>query len=241
MEQMRERGRSDGRTPLDLYSALKKSKGVSVIAEVKKASPSKGLIRPRFHPGEIARDYALGGADAISVLTEREFFLGNEDDLEEVRSQTPQIPILRKDFILEPYQVYEARAMGADAVLLIAAALPQKDLAELYDLAGELGLQCLVEIHNEEEARRAMAIHPAIVGINNRDLSTFAVSLDTTRKLRTLFSGSTCVVSESGIQGREHMREMADMGVDAVLIGETLMRSEQAAEALRELKRYDED
>jgi len=208
--------------------------GVRLIAEVKGASPSAGTIRAEFDPASIARTYAAAGAAAVSVLTDARFFNGADDHLARVRAAV-DVPILRKDFTLDPYQVYEARAIGADAVLLIAAILDRGALAELASLAGDLGMAALVEAHTEPEVRSALAVRAALVGINNRNLDTLETSLDVTRRLRPLVPPDVTVVAESGIEARRDVEEMERLGVAAVLVGTALMRSADPAARVREL------
>ena len=216
----------------------------AVIAEVKKASPSKGLIRADFDPVNIARAYHSGGAAAISVLTDEEFFQGSLSYLTKVR-EVVDLPVLRKDFIIDQYQLFEARAAGADAVLLIVAALDAELLNRLADQAQELGLQCLVEVHDEKEMETALTIGANIIGINNRNLQTFDVSLDTTRNLLSAWTNGSIacgssrrdikIVSESGIFTRADMEMLGSLGTDAVLIGEALMRERNIEAKLKEL------
>jgi len=216
----------------------------AVIAEVKKASPSKGLIRADFDPVAIARAYQAGGAAAISVLTDEKFFQGSLSYLTAVR-EAVDLPVLRKDFIIDQYQLFEARVAGADAVLLIVAALNADLLNRLADLAHELGLQCLVEVHDEKEMETALTIGASVIGINNRNLQTFEVSLDTTRKLLSAWAngplarissrGDVKIVSESGIFTRADMEMLGNLDVDAVLIGEALMRERNIEAKLKEL------
>ncbi len=205
----------------------------AVIAEVKRASPSKGLIRADFDPVAIARCYEAAGASAISVLTDEKFFQGSLRYLMAVR-QSVGLPVLRKDFLIDGYQVHEARAAGADAVLLIVAALDRDTLAELMDLAGELGMQCLVEVHDEREMETAVYAGATLIGINNRNLYTFEVSLETTKRLLPM-ARDRRVVSESGIFTSADLRTLGALGVDAVLIGEALMRERDIEAKLREL------
>jgi len=220
---------------LDFAPALR-GDGIRLIAEVKKASPSRGLIRADFHPVEIARTYAAGGAAAISVLTEPNFFQGSLDYLRDIKKSLGDIiPLLRKDFINDPYQVYEARAYGADALLLIAAILSPAKLSELLSLSHELGMKCLVEVHNEAEVETALKSGAKIIGINNRDLRTFKVDINTTRRLKPLIPEDRIVVSESGIKNRSDVEKIKSWGVDAVLIGEALMASKDIAAAMKEL------
>jgi len=220
---------------LNLVESLK-GNGVHVIAEIKKTSPSRGVIREHFDPIEIAKTYVGNGASAISVLTESRYFSGNLDYLSSVKKVTQaRVPILRKDFIFDPYQIYESKAAGADAILLIAAVLDPKKLNELVQLTQELGLYCLVETHNELEVHRALASNISIIGINNRDLSTFTVDINTTILLRPLIPEGYIVVSESGIKTREDIEILRQYGVNAALIGESLMSATDIGLALREL------
>jgi indole-3-glycerol phosphate synthase len=219
--------------PLDFAAALR-GKGVKLIAEVKKASPSRGLLRPDFDPVALARTYAASGAAAISVLTEEKYFQGSLDHLAAVRGAV-SIPVLRKDFIFDEYQVHESAAYGADAILLIAAILEQAQIGKLLALARSLGLACLVEAHNEAELMKALLAGAPIIGINNRDLNTFKVNTDVTRRLRLLVPAETIVVSESGIRTREDMKKMRECKVDAVLVGEALLTAADIPAAMKEL------
>jgi indole-3-glycerol phosphate synthase len=207
--------------PLDLAAALK-SDHIRLIAEVKKASPSRGLLSPNLNPTELAQTYAEGGAAAISVLTEENYFMGSIEDLAAIK-ELVELPLLRKDFIFDPYQVYESRAYGADALLLITAVLSQGQLDEMIALSHRLGLGCLVEVHNEKEVERAVLSGAEIIGINNRDLNSLAVDINTTRRLRPLVPGEKIVVSESGIKSRKDMERLERWRVDAVLVGEALV------------------
>ena len=218
---------------LDFASALK-GDGVCLIAEVKKASPSKGVLCPEFDPVALARTYAGNGAAAISVLTEVKYFGGHLNHLSEI-SKEVKIPLLRKDFIFDPYQVYESRACGADALLLIAAILEPEPLAELLSLSRELGLSCLVEVHNENELEMALHSGAQIIGINNRDLKTFSVDIGTTQRLRPLVPNDKTVVSESGIIRRQDIEYLKKWGVDAALVGEALLTAGDIAAKMREL------
>jgi indole-3-glycerol phosphate synthase len=209
--------------------------GMSFICEVKKASPSKGVIAEDFPYVEIAREYERAGAAAISVLTEPEFFLGSDAYLHEI-VRAVRVPVLRKDFIVDEYQLYQARALGAAAVLLICALLDDAELRDFLRLARSLGLSALVEAHTEDEVARAVAAGARIVGVNNRDLQTFAVDLGTSQRLRPLVPGGTLFVSESGIRTAGDVRALAECGVDAVLVGETLMRQADKARSLAELR-----
>ncbi len=232
-KEIKARALRDSRCCISLFDALKQS-GLSVIAEVKKASPSKGVIQPDFHPVETARAYVAAGASAVSVLTEESYFQGSSAYLQEIR-QAVDLPLLRKDFLIDPYQIYEAKLLGADAVLLIAALLNTETLREFRDIAHGLGMECLAEVHNREELDRVLQADFRIVGINNRDLQTFQVSLDTTAELAKSIPKACAVVSESGIGSREDMRAVRRYGADAVLIGETLMRSGNPGQVLRDL------
>lgn len=220
--------------PLDLAQALK-GDSLSLIAEVKRASPSKGAIRPDLDPVRLAKSYVRGGAAAISVLTERRYFGGSGADLEAIRQHLPDTPLLRKDFIIKPYQVYEARAWGADALLLIVAILDDAELERLLSLSHELGMQCLVEVHKEEELERALAQDIKIIGINNRDLDTLEVDIDTTRRLCPLIPPDRITVSESGIKGPGDIEKLKGWGIKAVLIGEALVTADDAAARIKEL------
>jgi indole-3-glycerol phosphate synthase len=221
------------KVPRDFAAALR-GDGVRLIAEVKRASPSKGLLCPDFDPVSLARAYAEGGAAAISVLTEVNYFRGSLDHLAAIRQAVP-VPLLRKDFIFDEYQVYESRAFGADAFLLIAAILEREQLARLVALGHSLGMSCLVEVHNEDEAESALHSGACIIGINNRDLTTFRVDLNTTRRLRPLIPQDRIVVSESGIHGREDVARVRGWGVNAVLVGEALVTAGEIPAKMEEL------
>jgi indole-3-glycerol phosphate synthase len=205
-----------------------------IIAEVKRASPSKGLIRDNCEPVEVAKDYAGHGASAISVLTEERFFQGSLSYLEQIRG-TVALPLLRKDFIIDPYQLTEARSYGADAVLFIAALLEPSRLRELREQATGLSLDVLVEVHTEEELNAAIKAGAQLVGINNRDLKTFEVSLATTERLAPLIPTGMVAVCESGIDTVEQIRHVEELGIHVFLIGEALMRAAQPGKKLREL------
>ncbi len=219
------------------FAAALRGDGVRLIAEVKKASPSRGLIAPDFEPVAVARRYAENGAAAISVLTESRHFQGSLDNLltigRELGDQRP--PLLRKDFIFDPYQVPESRAAGADAILLIVAILAPGRLAELIDLAHGLGMECLVEVHDEAEVKTALDSPARVIGINNRDLRTFKVDLSTTGRLRPPIPADRLVVSESGIKSRADMEQLRAWGVNAALVGETLMTAADVGATMREL------
>lgn len=206
----------------------------AVIAEVKKASPSKGLIRPDFDPPQIAASYERGGAACLSVLTDVDFFQGADDYLREARAACG-LPVLRKDFVIDPYQVVEARALGADAILLIVAALEQEQMLELAAAATEVGCDVLVEIHDRAELDRALDVKSRLLGINNRDLRTFTSTLDTTFALLPHVPADRTVITESAIHTRDDVARMRDAGVNAFLVGEAFMRAREPGEKLREL------
>jgi indole-3-glycerol phosphate synthase len=232
----------------DFTTALK-GDSVRLIAEVKKASPSRGVICPNFDPIELARTYAQSGVAAISVLTEERYFGGSLEHLSTISQEMERlgvggaeinrkeriIPVLRKDFIFDPYQVYESKAYGAAALLLIVAILSDTQLTELLTLSHELGMKCLVEVHNEAEMERAVMSGAQIIGINNRNLKTFAIDLETTRRLRPLIPQDRIVVSESGIKNRGDVQKLQQWGVDAMLVGEALVAAGDVAEKVREL------
>ncbi|MDO1528513.1 indole-3-glycerol phosphate synthase TrpC [Fulvimonas sp. R45] len=205
----------------------------AVIAEIKKASPSKGVIRPEFDPAAIARSYEKGGAACLSVLTDKDFFHGSEDFLRQARDACT-LPVLRKDFVIDPYQVYEARAIGADCILLIVAALGDAALLELSLLAAELDLDVLCEVHDAEELERALALPVPLVGVNNRNLRTFETTLDTSLELQALMEYDRIMVTESGIRTAEDVAMLRDAGIHAFLVGEAFMRADDPG---RELKR----
>jgi len=215
-------------------AALKSDTNIRIIAEIKKASPSLGIIREDFNPAEIARIYEASGAAAISVLTDEEFFQGSLFYLTEVKKSV-NLPILRKDFIIDTYQIYEARSAGADAVLLIAALLSKEEMQRYLDLAGELGMDCLVEVHSEIELKKVLQTNADIIGINNRDLATFTTDLETTLRLRPIIPAEKIVVSESGIKSRADVVKLIKEGVGAILVGETLMKSDDISAKLHEL------
>jgi indole-3-glycerol phosphate synthase len=208
--------------------------GIHVIAEVKKASPSRGVIRQDFQPLEIARAYQTGGASALSVLTEEDYFLGHDRYLRDI-ARSVDLPALRKDFIVEPYQIHEAKVLGASAYLLIVACLKPAELAAMIALGPELGLTPLVEVHSEDEVKIALDAGAPIIGINNRDLRTFHTSLETTFRLRPLIPAGIPVVAESGIHKSADLASLAAAGVQAALIGESLMKRKDVEAALREM------
>ncbi len=223
--------------PRDFVGALRAkigAGGTAVIAEIKKASPSKGVIRPDFHPAEIAADYAAHGAACLSVLTDRQFFQGAPEYLAAARAAC-HLPVLRKDFIIDPYQVYEARALGADAILLIVAALSDSQMAEFESLAMELGMAVLVESHDAGELERALALKTSLIGINNRNLRTFEVNLDTTLAQLARIPPERIVVTESGILTPADVALMKRHGVHAFLVGEAFMRAPSPGSELARL------
>ena len=206
----------------------------AVIAEVKKASPSKGVIRPDFHPADIAVSYEFGGASCLSVLTDVDFFQGSDAYLQEAR-EACTLPVLRKDFVIDAYQVVEARVLGADCILLIVAALDDRQLAELSSLAMELGMDVLVEVHDIDELERALQVPVQMIGINNRNLRSFEVSLQATLDMRNAVPKDRLLVTESGILAPQDVALMRDAGVNAFLVGEAFMRVEEPGEGLRQL------
>jgi len=206
----------------------------AVIAEIKKASPSKGVLREDFDPVEIAESYEANGAACLSVLTDVDFFQGSDEYLKQARAAC-SLPVLRKDFVVDPYQIYEARAIGADCILLIVSVLDEKQLSDLYSLTKRLGMDALVEVHDAAELEVALKLDPPMVGINNRDLRTFETSLDTTIGLLDQIPESCLVVTESGIRQSADVRLMQEHNVNCFLVGEAFMRSEEPGEALAEL------
>jgi indole-3-glycerol phosphate synthase len=219
--------------PRDMGVALRRDT-VALIAEVKCASPSRGVLIAPFDPLALGTTYAQNGAAAISVLTDQRFFHGHLGHLTAVRNGV-NVPVLRKDFIIDPYQVYEARAAGADALLLIVAALTDAQLKELHGLTVELRMAALVEAHNQEELERALKVGPTLLGINNRDLKTFDVNLDTTARLIDLVPDDVTLVAESGIKSAEDVRQMGALGAHAVLVGESLVKAADIAAQVRAL------
>ncbi len=214
--------------------AINKPRQISLIAEIKKASPSRGVIREDFNPQQIASDYREAGVQAISVLTEEDYFSGSLFYINEVKSFT-DAPILRKDFIIEPYQVYESRFFGADAVLLIADLLTKETLSELMQLADTLGLDCLVEVHTEKELKKVLNLKPALIGINNRDLHTLEVDFKNTERLFPLIPKDKTVVVESGIKSRQDVLFLKILGVNACLIGTAFMEAADIRKKVEEI------
>lgn len=223
--------------PRGFYQALRSKAAMqkpAIIAEIKKASPSQGVIREDFRPVDIAVDYAMNGATCLSVLTDKEFFQGSEANLQMVRDKCP-LPAIRKDFMIDPYQIHESRALGADCILLIVAALDDAMLKELYDTALGLGMDALVEVHDAEELERALKLDGNMIGINNRNLRTFEVSLQTTLDLKASIPDGKLIITESGIHTQEDVKLMQDNGIYSFLIGESFMRAERPGLKMREL------
>ena len=223
--------------PRDFLGQLKAAVAAGragVIAEIKKASPSQGVLRQAFDPGAIARSYARGGASCLSILTDRQFFHGEPKYLQEGR-QACVLPVLRKDFIIDPWQVYESRVMGADCILLIVRALGDAQLQDLVGLSSDLGMDSLLEVHDEQELERALALRPPFLGINNRDLASFDTDIGRTLKLKARIPGECLIVTESGIKTRADVQRLREHGVHGFLIGEAFMRAEDPGQKLAEL------
>jgi indole-3-glycerol phosphate synthase len=206
----------------------------AVIAEIKKASPSKGLLRNNFDPADIARSYANHGAACLSILTDKDYFQGHEDYLKQARKAC-ELPVIRKDFIIDPYQVYEARVINADCILLIVAALDDEKLQLLFNLAHELNMDVLIEVHDKQEMKRALNTGARLIGINNRNLRTFDTTLETTLSMLDMVNENHILVTESGIQTKHDVQLMRDNGVNAFLVGEAFMRAQNPGEKLEEL------
>lgn len=219
----------------DFIGAIKSAPNLAIIAEVKQASPSKGMIKKEFNHLTIAKEYASNKVTALSVLTEQKYFRGSPRYLKEIREQIT-LPLLQKDFTIDPYQVYQAKLLGADCILLIVAALDYSKLKVLYQLATDLSLQCLVEVHNQAELERACQLDVPLIGINNRDLRTFKTDLATTGKLINYIPKSKVVVSESGINSKADMDYLDSLGVSGVLIGSSLMEADSITAKLQELR-----
>jgi indole-3-glycerol phosphate synthase len=249
--------------PRDFVASLRGAPGVALIAEVKKASPSKGLLRPNFDPLALAQTYAANGAAAISVLTDARYFQGKLEYLTQIRQQlnpttdhrpptashpsspTPPLPyfptpLLRKDFIFHPYQIYQARAAGADALLLIAAVLKDQEMAGLLALTHQLGMTALIEVHDQAELGRVLPLKPSLIGVNNRDLRDFSVDLNLCLRLRQHVPAEICLVAESGIHTAADVTRLANEGLDAILVGEALVKANDVAAKVRELARVNE-
>lgn len=226
LQDMRERARNTD-APRGFVQAIERKlahKQPAVIAEIKKASPSQGVIRADFYPEEIARSYEKGGAACLSVLTDIDFFQGSDAFLQQARHAT-RLPVLRKDFTIDPYQIHEARALGADCILLIVSALEQQQLVELHSIACEAGMDVLVEVHDKEELNRALLLDTRLIGINNRNLHSFAVTLDTTFNLLSAIPAGRIVVTESGIHTVDDVKAMRGHNVNTFLVGEAFMRA----------------
>jgi indole-3-glycerol phosphate synthase len=224
-------------SPRGFYQTLRSradAKKPAIIAEIKKASPSQGVIRENFKPLEIALDYAMNGASCLSVLTDKDFFQGSEANLQMVRERCP-LPVIRKDFMIDTYQIFESRALGADCVLLIVAALEDGIMQELAETAKTLGMDVLVEVHDAEEMERALTLDTNLIGINNRNLRTFAVSLQTTLELKNSVPADRLLVTESGIHTQEDVKLMIDNEIYCFLVGEAFMRAEHPGQKMREL------
>lgn len=234
LEDMKEMALNSKNKNYGFKEALQKD-GLSIIAEVKKASPSRGVIAEEFRPVETALAYEEAGAAAISCLTEEHYFKGGSKYFADIRAKV-DLPMLRKDFIIDPYQIYEAKVLGADAVLLIAAILSEEKMKEFYELAKSLGLDCLAEVHNEEELKQTTACKCDIIGINNRNLKTFEVDLNTTSKLAPKISYEAVLVSESGMMTKEDLLNVRKQGADGALIGEAFMRADNIQETMKELR-----
>jgi indole-3-glycerol phosphate synthase len=217
----------------DFKKALKKG-NISIIAEIKRHSPSRGILREDFNHKSIAKEYEKGGASAISVLTDAKFFWGNNEHLTEVKKKV-NLPILRKEFIIDEYQIYQSAYMGADAILLIAKILELKELAKFLDLAKKLNMACLVEVHSKKELKKVFASSAEIIGINNRNLENFQTSIENSLSLKKEIPEKYITVSESGIKKREDLVALEEAGFDAVLIGETLIKEKEIGKKLKEL------
>lgn len=218
-----------------LFEKALKEEQTSFICEVKKASPSKGIIAQKFPYLDIAKDYEKSGATAISCLTEPFYFMGDDKYLEEI-TQNVKIPVLRKDFFVDEYMIYEAKLLGASAILLICSILTDEQLQKFYDIANELGLSAIFEVHDEEETKRALKCSPKIIGVNNRNLKTFEVDLNNSVNLRKLVTNEVIFISESGIKTPDDIKLLRENNVDGVLIGETFMKSENIYEKLQKLR-----
>lgn len=233
-EKKEDKDKADGRENLFKKALLKP--GLSFICEVKKASPSKGIIASEFPYMEIAREYEKGGADAISCLTEPEYFLGSDEYLRKIADEV-RIPVLRKDFTVDPYMIYTAKMLGAQAVLLIASIMEKEELREYLDIVKSLGMSALTEAHEEAQIEKALDAGADIIGVNNRNLKDFSVNFDNAGRLRKLVPGDKIFVAESGVKDEKDIEKIRSIGADAVLIGEYLMRSDRRPDLLRKLKK----
>lgn len=220
--------------PRDFYGLATQTDDIKIIAEVKKASPSKGEISKDFDPVKIAKSYERGGAFAISVLTDERFFMGSLEYLSQVRANV-SVPVLRKDFTIDPYQIYEARYYGADIILLIVSILDTESIRSFRELAEELGMCAIVEVHDESELEKALEAESRIIGINNRDLKTFDVNINTSERLVAKIPGEILVISESGISKPEYISRLRKRGISTFLIGESLMIQDDPGRALKDL------
>jgi indole-3-glycerol phosphate synthase len=223
---------ADAPAPRDFRSAIRRSEGINLIAEIKRASPLKGVLRERLNPAELAASYESAGASAISVITEEDFFLGAPGYIGEARSAVA-LPVLRKDFIFEPYQVYESKALGGDAVLIIAAILEQEAMSKLIGLVEKLDMTVLVEVHDEREFKQALDCGAGVIGINNRNLKTMEVDVKTAAQLAPLVPDGILTVAESGIRSREDVEIFDELGVDALLVGEAVVTEEDVEAKIR--------
>lgn len=223
------------REPYIFEKTLRQGFGPKIIAEVKKKSPSQGDLNSQIDPVALAHDYVSAGASAISVLTESHYFGGSMNDLKRIRNKYPHIILLQKDFVIDPYQIYEAKLLGADAILLIVALLGEKKLVEFHDLASSLGLSCLVEAHTELEVNLALEAGATIIGVNNRDLHRLTISLDVSRRISNLIPNNLVKISESGINSAEEINELAALGYQGFLIGSSFMRTSNPSEQLEYL------
>ena len=224
----------DSPAPRDFRSAVQRTENIRLIAEIKKASPSKGVLREQLNPAALARSYESAGASAISVITEEDFFLGSPEYIREVR-ESVTLPVLRKDFIFDPYQVYESRVLRADAVLIIAAVLEKDAISELISLTGQLGMTALVEVHDERELKLALDCGTDVIGINNRNLKTMEVDVTTAAQLAPLVPDGILTVAESGIRSREDVEMFERLGVDALLVGEAIVTQEDVETKIKQL------
>lgn len=234
-EEMKERALSIGKSDINLFEAALRKPGMSFICEVKKASPSKGIIDEVFDYMKIAKEYEDAGADCMSCLTEPKWFLGSDKIFTDIRSSVAT-PMIRKDFTIDEYQIYQAKVMGADAVLLICALLDTKTIAKYLKICDDLGLAALVETHDDIEIKSAVDSGAKIIGVNNRNLKDFSVDFGNAAKLRELIPGNSIFVSESGVKNGDDVVKLRDIGADAVLIGESLMRAPDKKEKLNELR-----